>query len=89
VGREHYKKFISDLLYLCRYLRLQIPEAGGGIMLSSDHRHATMNSFPRPSSRGDVINMLGDQSDKEYPIFHESGDDDYAKTVAVGKMVIR
>jgi hypothetical protein len=80
---------MSDLLYLCRYLRHQIPEAGGEIMTSSDHRHATMNSFPRPSSRGDVINILGDQSDKEYSIFQESGDDDYAKTVAVGKMAIK
>jgi hypothetical protein len=45
-----------------------------------------MKCFPHPASRKDVINILGDQSNKEYPIFHESGDDDYVKTVAVGKM---
>lgn len=55
-------------------------------MTSSDHRHAVMKCFPHPASRKDVINILGDQSNKEYPIFHESGDDDYVKTVAVGKM---
>lgn len=58
-------------------------------MTSSDCRHAVMNTFLHPSSRGDVINMLGDQSDKEYPIFRESGDDDYVKTVAVGKVPIK
>lgn len=55
-------------------------------MTSSDHRHAAMKRFPHPASRKDVINILGDQSNKEYPIFQESGDDDYVKTVAVGKM---
>jgi hypothetical protein len=44
-----------------------------------------MKSYPHPGSRKDVINILGDQSNKEYPIFQESGDDDYVKTVAVGK----
>lgn len=55
-------------------------------MTSSDHRHATMKRFAQPASRKDVITILGDQSDKEYSIFQESGDDDYVKTVAVGKM---
>jgi hypothetical protein len=55
-------------------------------MESSNHRHATMNSFPHPATKEDVITILGDQSDKEYPIFRESGVDDYVKTVAVGKI---
>jgi hypothetical protein len=38
-------------------------------MTSSDHHHATMKSFPHSGSRKDVINILGDQSDNEYPIF--------------------
>lgn len=69
-------------------MRLQSHEAGDEIT-SSDHRHATMSSLPCPYSRGDVINILGDQSDKEYSIFRESGDDDYVKTAAVGKMAIK
>ena len=58
-------------------------------MESSNHRHATMNSFPHPTTKDDVIAILGDQSDREYSIFQESGDDDYVKTVAVGKMTIQ
>lgn len=58
-------------------------------MESSNHRHATMNRFPCPTTKEDVIAILGDQSDKEYSIFQESGDDDYVKTVAVGKMTIQ
>ena len=58
-------------------------------MESSNHRHATMNSFPHPTTKEDVIAILGDQSDKEYSIFQESGEDDYVKTVAVGKMTIQ
>jgi len=58
-------------------------------MESSNHRHATMNRFPHPTTKEDVIAILGDQSDKEYSIFQESGGDDYVKTVAVGKMTIQ
>lgn len=74
----------EHIFHCNKYLRLQIPEVGGEIMTSSDHRHATMKCFPHPASRKDVTNILGDQSDKEYAIFQESGDDDYVKTVAVG-----
>ncbi|XP_069701201.1 beta-alanyl-dopamine/carcinine hydrolase-like [Periplaneta americana] len=75
----------GEHIYHCnKYLRLQIPEAGGRIMESSDHRHTTLNTFPHPVSRKDVISMLGDQSDKEFRVFQESGDDDFVKTVAVG-----
>ena len=48
-----------------------------------------MNSFPHPTTKEDVIAILGDQSDKEYSIFRESGDDDCVKTVAVSKMTIQ
>lgn len=73
------------IFYFHRYLRLQIPEVGGMIVASSDHRHATMEKMKKPESVDDVINILGDQSDKEFTIFRESGDDDFVKTVAVGK----
>ena len=67
-------------------MRLQIPELCGGMIESSNHRHQCMNCFPEPKLRQDVINMLGDQSDKEQPIFREMGDDDFVKTVTVGKL---
>ncbi|PSN46475.1 hypothetical protein C0J52_06877 [Blattella germanica] len=62
------------------YLRLNVPEVEE-TMTSSRHRHASLGSFPKPKCRKDVINMLGDQSDKEYPVFRQT---DYAETVAVG-----
>jgi hypothetical protein len=48
-----------------------------------------MKSFPHPTTKEDVIAILGDQSDKEYSIFQESGDDVCVKTVDVGKMTIQ
>ncbi|XP_054276013.1 beta-alanyl-dopamine/carcinine hydrolase-like [Macrosteles quadrilineatus] len=67
-----------------KYLRLQIPEVGGMIVSSSDSRHATQEGMPTPKTADDVINVLGDQSGKEFTIFREAGDDDFVKTVAVG-----
>jgi hypothetical protein len=81
-------KLDSWLVSLPRYLRLQIPEVGGMIVSSSDCRQDTQAQMPRPQTADDVINVLGDQSGKEFTIFREAGDDDYVKTVAVGKFVI-
>lgn len=67
-----------------RYLRLKVAEVGGMICSSSDQRLITMNQLPFRCCQ-DVINMLGDQSGQEFTIFREAGDDDYVKTVAVGK----
>lgn len=58
------------------------------IVSSSDHRHTTMEQMKPPESVGDVIDILGDQSDKEFSIFREDGDEDYVKTVAVGKQTL-
>lgn len=55
------------------------------IVSSSDARHETMNKMQKPESVKDVVNILGDQSGKEFTIFRESGDDDFVKTIAVGK----
>ena len=73
----------SITLLTSRYLRLQVPEVEE-TMESSKHRHAVMKTLPKPLCRKDVINILGDQSDKEYPIFRVSA----VKTVAVGKIII-
>ncbi|XP_069701200.1 beta-alanyl-dopamine/carcinine hydrolase-like [Periplaneta americana] len=71
----------GEHVYHCnKYLRLQVPE-NESTMTSSNHRHATMKSFPKPRNRKDVINILGDQSDKEYSIFRET---DVTQTIAVG-----
>lgn len=69
-----------------KYLRLQVPEADGMIVKSSDCRHAAKERLPEPRTLQDVINILGDQSekDKHFAVFRESGDEDYVKTVCVG-----
>lgn len=66
-------------------MRLKVPEVGGMIVSSSDARHETMNKMQKPQSVQDVVNILGDQSGKEFTIFRESGDEDFVKTIAVGK----
>lgn len=66
-------------------MRLQVPEVGGMIVSSSDARHETMDKMQKPESVKDVVNILGDQSGKEFTIFRESGDEDFVKTIAVGK----
>ncbi|KAJ9586092.1 hypothetical protein L9F63_020289, partial [Diploptera punctata] len=67
------------------YLRLKMPESDVKMLMeSNNHRHQCMDCFSHPKSRKDVINMLGDQTDKRYPIFREMSDSDYLITVAVG-----
>lgn len=75
----------NSLTFYNRYLRLQVPEVGGMIVSSSDARHETMDKMKKPESVQDVVNILGDQSGKEFTIFRESGDEDFVKTIAVGK----
>ncbi|PSN31332.1 hypothetical protein C0J52_24052 [Blattella germanica] len=77
----------EHIFHCNKYLRLQMPETGGPIMESSDARHKTMACYPEPKTRKDVINMLGDHSNKKQPIFRDMGDDDFVKTVAVGKLI--
>ncbi|XP_046663653.1 uncharacterized protein LOC124356598 [Homalodisca vitripennis] len=74
----------EHIFHTNRYLRLQVPEVGGMIVSSSNHRETTMQNMPEPQSADDVIKVLGDQSDKEFTIYRESGDDDYVKTISTG-----
>lgn len=76
------------MTYIFRFLRLKVPEVGGNIVSSSDARNDTFECFCKghyPDNVQDVRNILGDQSHKENTIFRESGDDDYVKTICVGK----
>uniref|UniRef100_A0A1B6DIH8 Peptidase C45 hydrolase domain-containing protein n=2 Tax=Clastoptera arizonana TaxID=38151 RepID=A0A1B6DIH8_9HEMI len=73
----------EHLFHCNKYLRLKIPEVGGMISQSSDERLRTMNQLPFKCKQ-DVINMLGDQSGKDFTVFRESGDEDFVKTIAVG-----
>ncbi|CAG2054507.1 unnamed protein product, partial [Timema podura] len=74
----------EHMFHANKYLRLQVPQHDGNIVSSSDRRQAAFMRLPEPRSKRDMEIILGDQSDKEFSIFRESGDNDYVKTVAVG-----
>ncbi|KAJ9586090.1 hypothetical protein L9F63_020287, partial [Diploptera punctata] len=74
----------GEHIYHCNKMLIMKYEDGEQMIESSNHRHQRMDCFSDPKTRKDVINMLGDQADKIYPIFREMGDSDYVKTVAVG-----
>ncbi|KAG8227771.1 hypothetical protein J437_LFUL005778 [Ladona fulva] len=79
----------GENIYHCnKYLRLKVPEVDGMIITSSDRRHAVMDNAPSPTTKQDVINILGDDSDKEYPIYREGKSEDFVKTIATGKVII-
>lgn len=40
--------------------------------LSSVHRLRRLQALPRPATPDDMLKMLGDQQDREYPIYHDS-----------------
>nr|CAD7400886.1 unnamed protein product [Timema cristinae] len=73
----------EHMFHANKYLRLQVPQHDGNIVSSSDRRQAAFMKLPEPRSKQDMEIILGDQSDKEFSIFRESGDNDYVKTVAV------
>lgn len=84
-----YNFFCSFILiivnsYINRYLRLPIKEAGGLIFDSSNSRHRVFDRMGKPKTKADVINMLGDCSDPDHPVFR-SGDVAKVKTIACGK----
>lgn len=51
---------------------------------SSETRMCTLKSYPKPLTKRDVIQMLGDQSGKKYRVFQDIGPEDVVKTIAVG-----
>lgn len=48
---------------------------------SSIARTNTLNSYPKPTSKGDVVVMLSDITNNKYPVFNDHG---YVRTLAVG-----
>nr|CAD7265453.1 unnamed protein product [Timema shepardi] len=78
----------EHMFHANKYLRLQVPQHDGNIVSSSDRRQAAFMRLPEPRSIQDMEIILGDQSDKEFSIFRESGDNDYVKTVAVDPLSV-
>ena len=62
---------------------MAVPEIEGNIIALSDHRLELFEKMPVPKTRQDLINMLGDQSDKKFPVYHTMKGDPVV-TLAVG-----
>uniref|UniRef100_A0A1B0CNI7 Peptidase C45 hydrolase domain-containing protein n=1 Tax=Lutzomyia longipalpis TaxID=7200 RepID=A0A1B0CNI7_LUTLO len=72
------------LTHCNKYIRLKVPEVSSGLILdSSIERMVVLKKMGEPKSRGDIINMLGDESAKTHPVFRNRRDD-AIKTIAVG-----
>lgn len=74
----------ESFIHTNKYLRLPVEESGQLIIESSIDRMEKLREFPRPKSRSDVINMLGDESHKRHRVFCDSADS-LVKTIAIGK----
>ncbi|XP_077302142.1 C45 family peptidase tan [Arctopsyche grandis] len=72
------------IIHCNRYLRLKIPEVTGLIIDSSEERLDVLKKYGHPINKKGVIEMLSDQTGKNYRVFQESGPEDYVKTIAVG-----
>ncbi|XP_077260450.1 C45 family peptidase tan [Temnothorax americanus] len=68
-----------------KYLRLKVPEVKGRIIQSSIRRMETILKYPPVECRQNVIDILSDQTTKDYRIYQEFGsNDDEIKTIATG-----
>ncbi|XP_070515238.1 beta-alanyl-dopamine/carcinine hydrolase isoform X2 [Cardiocondyla obscurior] len=68
-----------------KYLRLKVKEVKGRIIDSSIGRMEAVLNHPPVQCRQDVINVLSDQTGKDYRIYQEFGrNDDEIKTIATG-----
>jgi len=60
------------------YQNLNIPQFYGN---SSLHRQARVAQLPPPQNITDILTILGDQADHDYPIFHDYPDNSGSQTV--------
>ncbi|KAG5888617.1 hypothetical protein JTB14_022633 [Gonioctena quinquepunctata] len=75
------------IMHCNKYLRLKTDEVNQEMSQSSISRMATFKSYPSPQNKQDVINMLSDHSNTNYPVFRDNPGD-FVKTIAVGKYLI-
>lgn len=64
-------------------MRLKVEERSGLIIDTSDARLDLFKTMKSPKTRQDLINMLGDVSNENLPVFH-SLEKDPLVTIAVG-----
>lgn len=60
-----------------------MPEVTGLIIDVSDARLEVFEKMPCPKTKSDILNMLGDQSNEQYPVYHTMQGDPIV-TIAVG-----
>ncbi|CAG9821882.1 unnamed protein product [Phaedon cochleariae] len=73
----------ENTMHCNKYLRLKIEETNEEMTRSSVCRMTTFKSYRSPKNKQDIINMLGDHTNKDYPVFRD-GPGDFVKTIAVG-----
>lgn len=75
----------SENIFHCnKYLRLKVPEVEGLIIDSSIHRMAAICKHPQPKCVQDVLEILSDQTDKNFRVYQEINPNDVIKTIATG-----
>lgn len=68
-----------------KYLRLKIDEDANGLaVLSSDGRHRVMERIGSPNTIDEVIDLLSNDEDQDYPIFRRGTEKDIVLTIATG-----
>ena len=68
-----------------RFLRLKIDEDANGLaVLSSNGRHCVMERLGTPKTVGDVIGVLSNSDDQDYPIYRRGTEKDVVVTIATG-----
>lgn len=71
--------------FLCRYLRLSIPNVPNFFSVSTDFRQETLKKFPKARNINDVKNMLSDTSNSKWPVYRTAVGEDKGYTVMTGK----
>ncbi|XP_056635057.1 beta-alanyl-dopamine/carcinine hydrolase isoform X1 [Diorhabda sublineata] len=71
------------IIHTNKYLRIKIDETNENMTNSSLNRMATFATYPSPKQKHDVLKMLSDTTNPNFPVFLDTPNN-YVKTVAVG-----
>ena len=68
--------------HFLRYLHSDVPQYTDA---SSIHRLSRVKQLPQPTNSSDILALLGDTADPDYPIYRTATGPDGAATLATGK----
>lgn len=75
----------EHIIHTNTYLRLQLEQADGPLHDNSNERLRVLQSYPPPETTSDIIQMLGDQTGKNYWVFQDYDDPNAdSATIATG-----